>query len=70
MDLLLKHRDPTVCPQHYAARTHTHSLFGRRYNQSADTFSYSLVLLCLAVGDIGYLRQWARILVRETYESQ
>ena len=27
-----------------------------RYNESVDTFSFALVLLCLAVGDIGYIR--------------
>ena len=33
---------------------------GERYTESVDTFSFSLVLLCLAVGDIGYVRKHAR----------
>ena len=31
-----------------------------RYNESVDTFSFALVLLCLAVGDIGYIRNQSR----------
>ena len=35
---------------------------GERYNESADTFSFALVLLCLAVGDIGFLRKrWKQV---------
>merc|ERR1712045_241354 len=30
---------------------------GERYNESADTFSFGLVLLCLATGDIDYIRR-------------
>jgi hypothetical protein len=33
---------------------------GMRYNESADTFSFALVLLCLAVGDICYVGKLAR----------
>jgi len=32
----------------------------QRYNESADTFSFSLVLLCLAVGDIDFIVAQAR----------
>ena len=32
---------------------------GERYNESADTFSFSLVLLCIAVGDMKHLQRSA-----------
>ena len=29
----------------------------QRYNESADTFSFALLLLCLAAGNIGYVKK-------------
>lgn len=34
---------------------------GDRYNESVDTFSFALVLLCLAAGDIEYVVKAARV---------
>ena len=42
-------------------------MVGERYNESADTFSFSLVLLCLAAGDIGYMSKKGRMLSRIAY---
>ena len=39
----------------------------QRYNESADTFSFALVLLCLAAGDIGYVRKRGRMISRASY---
>ena len=41
----------------------------QRYNESADTFSFALVLLCLAAGNIGYVRKKGRMISRTAYAS-
>ena len=38
-----------------------------RYNESADTFSFALVLLSLAAGDIGYIKKRGRLISRSSY---
>ena len=39
----------------------------QRYNESVDTFSFALVLLCLAAGDIGYMRKQGSRIPRAAY---
>ena len=40
-----------------------------RYNESADTFSFALVLLCLAVGDVDYVRKLGKFVSTSTYAT-
>jgi len=42
---------------------------GVRYNESADTFSFALVLLCLAVGDVDYVRKLGKFVSTSTYAT-
>ena len=44
-------------------------LMMQRYNESADTFSFALVLLCLARGDIAFVRKQGGIIARTAYYS-
>ena len=42
---------------------------GQRYNESADTFSFALLLLCLAVGNIRHVQQCGRFMSAVTYAT-
>ena len=38
----------------------------QRYNESVDTFSFALVLLCLAAGDIAFVSKSAGVVIART----